>query len=77
MKTKFNVSAYVISIGDENEIDVYLQSCEKENCYDYDIKLNAFGKKAIALENNIEIGDKIVIDIPDNWDTLLFEGGED
>lgn len=74
MKVEFEVSAYVISISDDTEIEVFLQNKLKENQYDYDLKLDARGKKAIKIENNIEVGDKIVIDMPNAWDPG-WEGG--
>lgn len=70
MKVEFTVSSYVVSISDENEIEVFLQDKIKENPYDYDVKLDARGKKAIKIENNIEVGDKLVIDMPNSWDPL-------
>lgn len=71
MKVEFTVSAYVVSISDKNTIEVFLQDKLKENPYDYDVKIDARGKKAIKIENNIEVGDNIVIDMPNGWDPEL------
>lgn len=75
-KVKLKVSAYVLSVSDENEIEVYLQKFDKTNCYDYDFKINAAGYNAIKIENNIEIGDEIFIDMPNSWDPGFINGGE-
>lgn len=74
MKVEFEVTAYVITISDDTEIEVFLQNKLKENQYDYDLKLDARGKKAIKIENNIEVGDKIVIEMPNSWDPGWEEG---
>lgn len=63
--SKYIVSGYVITVCyDTNEIEAYLQNEERDDWTDYDFVLKTRGKKAVDMENNINIGDTICIDFP-------------
>lgn len=67
MKNRYIVSGYVITVSpDGNEFEIFLQKEERDDWTDYDFILKSKGKKAVELEDKVNIGDEIFISFSDD-----------
>lgn len=69
MKNRYIVSGYVITVApDGNEFEIFLQKEEREDWTDYDFIIKARGRKAVDLEDKVNIGDEIFISFSEDME---------